>query len=223
MYLNLNGQSISLDKGFFEMYPNTRYEFNLIEWCMENYADPNKVFIDVGAHIGTYTWSLAPYFKHTYSFECNPTVFPTLLINCLCKSTTITTYNSAVSDEVSTNTPYIIRSSDGGGNGIIYKGDIDSDLNTIEVDTVTLDTYFKSRDDVGLIKIDAEGAELKVIKGALETLESSNYPPILFESWDPSTGKFEDDLRKELFDFISSIGYDITPLNNTTDMFIATV
>src|SRR5262249_10332123 len=45
----------------------------------------------------------------------------------------------------------------------------------------TLDSYGYT--GVRLLKIDVEGMELEVIKGAAATLEKSGYPPIIFEVW----------------------------------------
>ena len=58
-----------------------------------------------------------------------------------------------------------------------------------------------------MIKIDVEGMELKVLKGAAITLEKNNYPPIIFEAW--TWKPFYQARRKELYDYLNEIGYNI--------------
>jgi FkbM family methyltransferase len=60
-----------------------------------------------------------------------------------------------------------------------------------------------------LIKIDVEGHELAVFKGAVNFLERTNYPPLLFEAW--SFDWFHDE-REELLTFVKNLGYEITLL-----------
>ena len=47
---------------------NTLPEDLVIEWCKNNIKDTEK-FIDIGAHVGTYAWSVAPYCKEVIAFE----------------------------------------------------------------------------------------------------------------------------------------------------------
>jgi FkbM family methyltransferase len=58
-----------------------------------------------------------------------------------------------------------------------------------------------------LIKIDVEGLELNVLKGAESFLESSCYPPILFEAWDFDW--FRED-KQRLLNFLSYLGYKVS-------------
>ena len=74
------------------------------------------------------------------------------------------------------------------------------------VPIITLDSLKLSKSPE-LIKIDVEGFELNVLKGAEKFLEEHNYPPILFEAWELDW--FEEGKRK-LLSFFNYLGYEIT-------------
>jgi hypothetical protein len=78
--------------------------------------------------------------------------------------------------------------------------------NTELISVIKLDTL--NIDDINLIKIDVEGLELAVLLGAKDTIERNGFPPIFFEAW--ARKKWFEPRRKELFDYIESIGYEIT-------------
>ncbi|PWG74525.1 hypothetical protein DF186_17460, partial [Enterococcus hirae] len=44
------------------------FEWPLIQWCNQ-FLDKDKVFVDIGAHIGTYSMYLSKFCKQVYSFE----------------------------------------------------------------------------------------------------------------------------------------------------------
>lgn len=67
-----------------------------------------------------------------------------------------------------------------------------------------------------LIKIDVEGFELNVLKGAENFLEEFSYPPVIFEAWDLDW--FKDDKLK-LLKFLNYLGYEISM--NIKSEFIA--
>ena len=58
-----------------------------------------------------------------------------------------------------------------------------------------------------LIKIDVEGYELNVLKGAKKFLEQHCYPPLLFEAW--SFAWFAEE-KTELLNYCSRLGYEVT-------------
>jgi len=66
--------------------------------------------------------------------------------------------------------------------------------------------------NVRLIKIDVEGHELEVVKGAKQTIKANNYPPIIFEAW--NWKPWFEPKRKELFTFLEKLGYQITEGGN---------
>lgn len=79
---------------------------------------------------------------------------------------------------------------------------------TEEVQMRTLDSY--ALEDVFLVKVDVEGAELEVLQGALETLRESNFPPLIFEVW---RDDWWSEKREELLSYVRDLGYEITHMD----------
>jgi FkbM family methyltransferase len=73
----------------------------------------------------------------------------------------------------------------------------------------TLDSF--DIDGVFLIKVDVEGAELAVLKGAVETLRRNDFPPLIFEAWDQEWWVSK---RADLFAFLRDLGYVIAPMGD---------
>lgn len=200
------------------------YERSYIQWACENYAKSDKECIDIGAHIGLYTVELGKTAKRVHSFECSPKSYNYLCTNILLRdlSYCVTTYPTALSNTMGM-VPYYIRDPlDGGGNGISA---FEKDINTpsILVPVTTLDSF--NLTNINFIKIDVEGHEEFVLRGAVKTLKHNKYPPILFESWpERYTDVPSKEIRENLFTFLSSLGYGIQQINGgTDDMFLATI
>jgi FkbM family methyltransferase len=196
-------------------------EKTLIEWVIDNFVKEDKIMIDIGAHLGTYSWTCAKKAQHVFSFECSPKTFCYLAANIALHSLEykITPLPYALGDKDG-NIEYYERSIDGGGNGVKKIYEEDNHVQKVTVPMKTLDSFgFK---DVGFIKLDVEGFEKEVLMGAVNTLRENNYPPILFESWG-SWKKDVSHLREELFSFLTNdLTYTITPIRGYFDMFLAT-
>lgn len=196
------------------------YERNLISWAA-TMIEPSKVFLDIGAHVGTYSLYIAKRCAGVHSFECSPKTFNYLCANIALADLDykITPHRTALGDKVDT-ISYYLHSPDGGGNSCLpFTG---RDSKSVTVPVTTLDSF--QLDNIGLIKIDVEGFEQNVLQGGLETLKRSGYPNILFESWRPgreAEGIPSKTLRENLFEFIRSIGYRIVPVHGWDEMFIA--
>jgi len=200
------------------------YERGYIQWAVGNFANPKKDIIDIGAHIGMYTVAFGSKVNHIHSFECSPKSFNYLSANLLLHdlSYKVTTYRVALSDKEGT-TKYFIRDpGDGGGNGI-SGFEKDTNTPTIDVPMKTLDSFGLT--NIGFIKIDVEGHEEFVLRGAVKTLEANGWPKILFESWPERLADVPaKKMRESLFAFLKQLGYRIKQVNcGTDDMFIAEI
>lgn len=211
---------ISVAKWFFE---SGIAEKNLIHWITDTFISSEKDFVDIGAHVGTYSWICGKKANHTHAFECNPKVFCYLAANIALHEMEdkISPYSYALGDKEDT-LDYYFRSNDGGGNGCKVLCQQDENCKKIKIKVKTLDSF--NLTNVGFIKIDVEGFEKEVILGSMETLIKNNYPNILFESW----GEWKEKegvpaikIKQELFKTLQSIGYNIININGFNDMYLA--
>jgi FkbM family methyltransferase len=218
----------SSEKGqlmFFPHYGGATYfaqmgipERKLIDWCRETFIRPDKVFVDIGAHVGTYTFSMAPHALHTWAFECTPRTFCYLSANIALHNLEdkVSPKPCALGEENGT-TEIVIRSGDGGGNGRPMNTAYDDGHSRVRVEMRTLDSF--AIENIGFIKMDVEGFEKQVILGATNTLARSNYPPIVFESWGtPGDGASHSDV----FATLAGLGYRYQQIMGTDGMWLAT-
>ena len=201
-------------------YHHGMAERAVIEWAIENFVSSDKAFVDVGAHVGTYTFTLGKRALHTYAFECSPEAFCYLAANVALHGLVdkVTLFNKALGDREEDVDLYI-RSKDGGLNGVIM---LTEETPCRKVRMTQLDTL-DIRDPIGLIKIDVEGCEREVILGSVQTLRKNSFPPILFESWGPwKEGEAPAaQLRQDLFATLEFLEYEIIEVTGTFDTFLA--
>ena len=197
------------------------YEQSIIAWAT-TLIDPKTIFLDIGAHVGTYSLAFAKACAGVHSFECSPKTFNYLCANIALRGLDyqITPHRTALGDTIGT-TKYYLRSPDGGGNSCIdFK---DRECPSVDVPITTLDSFGLT--NIGMIKMDVEGYEANVLRGAKQTLKANGYPRILFESWRPareSEGLPATTLRKDLFEAFDEVGYrKLTPVRGWDEMFIA--
>jgi len=136
-------------------------------------CQPDKIFIDVGAHIGSVISEVIHRTKphHIIAFEA----MPDKVVNLRKKFPNIELHECAVANEIGKASFYVNKKQSGysslnnidGGNQItVNKNIIDNLVHSSKVD---------------VIKIDIEGAELGALRGA-EALIKDSQPIIMFES-----------------------------------------
>lgn len=177
------------------------------------------LILDIGANLGAYLLPIAKDIARTggvvYAFEPQRIVYYQLCGNIVLNQLdNVFAFNQAVGDVAgSIDIPeinYATNSNVGAFSFNEYSRQfhgIESSMGEAKaaVPLITLDTLELPKAPA-LIKIDVEGYELNVFKGAVNFLAGHNYPPVLFEAWDFEW--FAED-KKRLFDYVVSLGYDI--------------
>lgn len=189
------------------------FEGALIDWCKQ-FCMKDKVFLDIGAHTGTYTISLAEYADHVHAFEPQKMTYYSLCGGvALSNLTNVTCHHFGLGSEeqVGKQTLRII-SNDGGGSSIQEQENA-LVLSTEEVEIRTLDSL--ELDNIGFIKIDVEDNEIYALKGGVKTLERCGYPPIVFECNDEAKST-------ELWEFLTSLDMSIIKIARVENMYLAT-
>ena len=204
---------------YFRKCPGGYPEQPLIEWAGQ-FLHERSVFVDVGAHCGTWCLTLAPRCQSVQAFEPQRENYSLLRAGVMLNGldSKIRTHRFALSDDYGDGT-LRIRSADGGGSSIKVLRDPQPIINEERIRTNTLDRLLGREPRIDLIKIDAEGSELDVIRGARATITASRYPPIVFEAWG---AEWYRDQRQYLFDYLGSLGYRVEPINMYGEMFLAT-
>jgi len=159
-------------------YSSIRFFDPLDEAFVWKYMDVHRgVFIDVGAHIGKYTVTMARKLKGTgmvLAFEPHPINFKYLLVNLSLNGLgNVLPLNMACYSSEGCLPLYVAQES--GLHSLILQ----SSERKIKVKVCTLDSMVEKLNlkDIRLIKVDVEGAEVEVIKGALRTI--SKFSPTL--------------------------------------------
>lgn len=172
---------------------------NKINENQEGFFDFSKNIVDVGAYIGVYTFLTN--FCGGYMFEGNMGMLSYMYANkLLFNKWGVFIYHALLSD-VEECIEY---------DGYNCKPGDSPEFNTetsIAFTTTKMDTY--PLDNIGLIKVDVEGMEERVLRGGVGTIIRNNYPPILFECWNVGYYGMTQEKHDRLFNFLKDLGYDI--------------
>jgi FkbM family methyltransferase len=161
---------------------------NFLEHCQDNSIKFNTV-IDIGAWCGTWAKAMEPFAKKVIAFEPDKVHFACLQRNC--------TINCDPRQEaVGSENKHISLTEDNftQAKRVEKEGDIRM---------VTLDSL--AYEDVDLIKIDVEGYEMEVLKGAENTLASTQYLMIELNNNTKKYGSSNIDVEKH----IKNLGFNL--------------
>ena len=191
------------------------YEIEYLESILKQ--RPGAVFVDVGANVGTFSFALQPYCAEVYAYEPQRIIFNMLAGSVALNGwTNVFCYNAAVGDHHgSVEVPQYDYGKECSFGSIEFWGEQRERLaqerrlgKTEYVPLVPLDMAGFPRVDV--IKIDVEGMEMHVLRGAAKTI-SLHHPVLLVEH-----GKAG---KQELQEYLLGLGYDLKDLSGD---FLAT-
>ncbi len=189
------------------------FENNLIEWTKQ-FCKKDQLFLDIGAHTGSYAITLAPYASKVLAFEPQKMTY-----YALCGGVALSGLNNVDcfklglgnESQVGDKTLHIV-SNDGGGS-TVHTPPSEKILNSETIEIRTLDSL-NIQEKISFIKMDVEENELQVLQGGMETIVRCGYPKILFES--------NSQVNTALFDYLREIlGYNIVKISGFFNMYLA--
>jgi FkbM family methyltransferase len=145
-------------------------------------CDPNRVSLDIGADVGEFTIAMLASSRSVIAFEPRPAQARQLASMFEAVGAAVRVEAVALSDKPGVRAMRVVESEP--GRSTIESNNILSDVvaggvQSVEVPVKRLDDLHL--DDVGLIKIDVEGHELAVLRGATDTV-ARNRPAIVVEA-----------------------------------------
>jgi FkbM family methyltransferase len=181
--------------------------------AMTEHLSTGGTFIDVGAHIGYYSLKAANIVGangHVVAVEPNPQTLPKLQANIAASSARVVgVWPVACAGSESTLEFYAAPRSNTGESSLSKENASQDSPATAKysVRGRPLDAIVKEAklDHIDVIKIDVEGAEFEVLKGATQTL--ADYHPVLIVEIDSSQLKAMGTSVEEVTQFLTSRGY----------------
>lgn len=184
-----------------------------------------KVAVDVGAYIGLHTVTMSRHFREVHAFEPQRAIFNMLCGNlALNDCQNVRVHRVALYDR---STPMRIAPLEFQEISVPMRdGQIDYSRITnaaaltfqpalegiSEEAAITLDSL--NLDDVALIKIDAQGADLRVLYGARRTLE--RFRPIVLFEWERDLGRYHGATLDAYKEFFAELNYKLVVLQETS-------
>jgi len=187
--------------------------------------DEHPLVLDIGANLGGFSIPLAKSFPNAkiLAFEPLRIIYYQLCTNIMLnRLENCFAYNMAVGDMdgiIDVDELDYVSTSNIGGYTLIPERKINqthigykSSKPTTKVPMITLNNL-KLDQDPTFIKVDVEGYEPKLFRGAANFLEKHNFPPILFEAWSI--------IREDITSILKGYGYNISSILINHDDLLA--
>lgn len=159
-----------------------------VTMALQRALRPGMTVVEVGCNMGIHTLAMASLIGPTgrlFGFEPNPAMFRLLSWSTEVNGFTdrVTLFNSAAYDTAGTASFEYNMSGPGGGNLVLLRP-VSPGLTSLTVQMTTLDSALADVGEVQLLRIDAEGSEPAIIKGAAGVIALSPDLTIIME-WFP--------------------------------------
>jgi FkbM family methyltransferase len=168
---------------------------------------PGRVFVDVGAHIGSVVANTRR--RSRPSKICAVEAIPARAAGLRHRFPAVEVFECAVGEQAGIEVPFFVDQ-DRSGYSSLAKPTRGGPLLEISVPMRTLDGLLQGL-DVDVLKIDIEGAELGALRGGIEML-SRHRPTVMFESA-PDAGARLGYSTTDLWRFLDGLGYAVVAPN----------
>ena len=193
--------------------------------AIERAAKPDGIAVDAGAYIGVHTITMSRCFRSVQAFEPQRGIYQILCGNLALNSRlNVITRNAALYDRagsvrlapqerqeialpMSDGQPDYDHVENAAALSFDFVGDADGDVPAIALDELALE-------DAALIKVDTQGADLRVLLGAEGTIRRCR-PVVLFE-WERDLGLQHGAVLDDYHAFFDRLQYDLAVLQETT-------
>lgn len=209
IYLNLKESSMMLERCFW-LYEQEKTR------AVRHFLKPGGTFVDAGANKGDFSLLAAKIIGAHGKVVCvepEPINFQWLSRSVVLNGyENIKLHNLALSDHDGEAVLHLGAKS---GFHTLLSGAPERDLGSLTVETRTLDGLLRDAgmDSVNIIKIDVEGSELPVLRGAAETIRANSGIVILLDLH-PSLGVNV----VEVFDLLASLGLCVCQMHPPYDV-----
>ncbi len=194
---------IQNSNGIWMLEGEQLWDSDILPVCLEHIKEGDTV-IDAGAWIGGHTMAYAQKVGESgwvWSFEPNPYAYECLKLNTQ-EFQNVDINKVALGEDFS-------RSEFSAKKGWFDSGYVGDDQKIAAVRIDPLDDYHIAPN---FIKIDVEGCELKVLKGAANTVEKHR-PIIVLEINRPALER-QGNTREQVFDWLHGRNYTYQPIDN---------
>jgi FkbM family methyltransferase len=190
-------------------YSKADSSFNILKYLKKDF-----IVLDVGGNIGQTAMMIAKELGdkgHVYSFEPYPATVDRFKKNLSLNpflSKRVQIENCALGSSPGKVNMYRDCATNSGANRVIHQQVLTTD-GYVEVPVSTVDLFVKSNPfkRINLLKIDVEGFEMEVLRGAHRTL--TEFKPHLFIELDDNNLKKQRSNAGEVCQFLESLGYKI--------------
>ena len=188
-------------------------EWSLIAWSEEQFLKRDKVFLDVGAHVGTWALSYAKKCAHVVAIEANYQNYCRLVAGVALNELydEVSCFHAAAGNQNGGHVMLNVGVGDWSGFGCSVENyPVNGETRPERVPALRIDTL--GLGNVGLVKIDVEGHEREVLRGLRRTLMKSGNPPILLECWSAEVFPWYAEERQGVLLQLESMGYSAAPI-----------
>ncbi len=192
------------------------YQEDVLQALLHLVRDGDIVY-DVGGHHGLMSVIAAKAAGATgkvVTFEPNPNARRHIVNHLSLNGVTNVTIEDAALSDINGECPFYVQEGVVSWNSTIEKTFADPGCAPIKITTTTLDDYVRRSNLIPrVIKIDTEGSEFKVLKGATQTI--AQHKPVLIMEFNPESARAVGVVLSNYREFLEKEGYALLVLRRS--------